>query len=132
MGNVISVTKPDHAGIQEVDRKNIRSEGKDQIQELEKMTGLHSYHGKAIDFEGGEYGIGALYVENAISFKRVPLPTLFEEDRVLIEVEFENFVFFNTHLSLTPRYRVEAAVIINSELTLFHKPVILTGDLNVS
>ena len=45
---------------------------------------------------------------------------------------FENFGLFNTNLSLTPKYRAEAAVIINNELTLFKKPIILTGDINVS
>ena len=132
VGEVISAIKPDCAGIQEVDRNNIRSEGKDQIQVLGKMAGLHSYYGKAIDFGGGEYGIGALSVENAISFKRVLLPIPCEADRVLIEIEFEDYVFFNTHLSLTAEYRADAAVIINNELTRFQKPVILTGDLNVS
>ena len=132
VGNVISAIKPDYAGIQEVDRNNGRSEGKDQIQVIGEMAGLHSYYGKAIDFDGGQYGIGALSAENAVSFKRVPLPIPSEADRVLIEMEFEDFVFFNTHLSLTAEYRADAAAIINNELSHSQKPVILTGDLNVS
>lgn len=47
-----------------------------------------------------------------------------------MEREFENYLLFNTLFSLAPKYRPEAAVIINNELALFKKPIILTGDIN--
>lgn len=47
-----------------------------------------------------------------------------------MERVFENYLLFNTLFSLAPKYRPEAAVIINNELALFKKPIILTGDIN--
>lgn len=130
-GDIITSINPDVAGIQEVDRNNSRSGERDQIHDLGEMTGLHSYYGKAIDFAGGEYGIGVLSAEPAVSVRTVPLPGR-EEGRVLIEIELNDFVLFNTHLSLTPESRAEAADLINREATHFRKPIILTGDMNVS
>lgn len=131
VANIISSINPDVAGIQEVDRKNTRSVGKDQIFDLGEMTNLHSYFGKAIDFAGGEYGIGALSKKSAISYRTVALPGS-EEARALLEVELEDVVLFNSHLSLTSESREEAAVIINREVDLYQKPIVLTGDMNVS
>ena len=130
-GNIISALTPDIAGIQEVDRNNNRSQGEDQILLLGKMTKLYSYYGKAIDFSGGEYGVGALTAEDAISVRTVSLPGK-EEPRVLIEVELEEIVLFNTHLSLTSSSRIESAAIINDEIAQYNKPILLTGDMNVS
>ncbi|MBR2695136.1 MAG: hypothetical protein IKE69_13100 [Thermoguttaceae bacterium] len=130
-GNVISVLNPDIAAIQEVDRNNKRSHGTDQIYLLGEMVGLHSYYGKAIDFAEGEYGVGALTSEEAISVRTVPLPGK-EEPRVLLEVELSDIVLFNTHLSLTYSSRVESAAIINNEISRYDKPIVLTGDFNVS
>ena len=130
-GNIISALSPDIAGIQEVDRNNNRSQGEDQILLLGKMTGLYSHYGKAIDFSGGEYGIGALTAEDAISVRTVSLPGE-EEPRVLIEVELKDIVLFNTHLSLTSSSRTESATIINGEIAQYDKPILLTGDMNVS
>lgn len=132
VGNVISAIKPEYAGIQEVDRNNTPSEKKDQIRELERMTRLHSYYGIIIDFGGDEYGIGVFSIENAISVKSINLPTRGEPDKALIEIKFEDFVFFNTHLSLTAEFSVITADIINNETTQFHKPIILTRDFNIS
>ena len=130
-GNVISALDPDIAAIQEVDRNNKRSHGSDQIHLLGEMTGLHSYYGKAIDFAEGEYGVGVLTSEEAISVRTVPLPGK-EEPRVLLEVELNDIVLFNTHLSLTYSSRMESAAIINNEITRYDKPIVLTGDFNVS
>ena len=96
------------------------------------MTGLHSCHGKIIDLGGDEYGIGVLSIENAISVKSITLPTRGEPDKALIEIEFEDFVFFNTHLSLTVEFCVVTADITKYKMTRFHKPIILTGDFNIS
>lgn len=130
-GQVISAVCPDIAAIQEVDRNNKRSQGTDQIRLLGDMLGLHSYYGKAIDYAEGEYGLGVLTVEEAISVRTVPLPGK-EEPRVLLEVELNDIVLFNTHLSLTDSSRSESAKIIHDEINRYDKPIILTGDMNVS
>lgn len=130
-GEVLSNIEPDVAGIQEVDRDNSRSNGEDQMEELSKITGLSPVFAKSIEFAGGEYGIGLLTKLPIISVQHKPLPGA-EEGRVLLEVEFADFVFFNTHLSLTSESRAESAEIIKSELCQYRKPVILVGDMNVA
>ena len=130
-GKVLVDIEPDVAGIQEVDRNNNRSNGSDQIKQLSEITGLSSFFAKSIDFAEGEYGIALLTKLPIISVRRKPLPGD-EEERVLLEVEFENFILFNTHLSLTPESRVLSAEIIKRELSQYQKPVILVGDMNMS
>ncbi len=130
-GNVIAAVRPDAAGLQEVDRNNSRSDWKDQIEQLGEITGLHPFYGKAIDFAGGEYGIGILSKCKPCRVRKVPLPGS-EEPRTLVEAEFDDFVLFNTHLSLDEPSRLKSAEVINEELIRYEKPVVLTGDLNVS
>lgn len=130
-GDVLKDIEPDVAGIQEVDRNNSRSNGEDQIEQLAEITGLSSFFAKSIGYAQGEYGIALLTKLPIISARREPLPGN-EEERVLLEVEFEDFILFNTHLSLTPESRVLSAEIIQRELSRYQKPVILVGDMNMS
>ena len=44
--------------------------------------------------------------------------------------EFDTFVFFCTHLSLTAESRQASAEMINREQAKFSKPVLLAGDFN--
>lgn len=46
--------------LQEVDRGTRRSGGVDQLARLRDLTGMAGVFGRAIDFDGGEYGIGLL------------------------------------------------------------------------
>ena len=39
-------------------RRSGRSGGVDQIAEFGRLTGMHPYFGKFMDFGGGEYGVG--------------------------------------------------------------------------
>ena len=130
-GGVIAGIQPNVIGLQEVDRNTSRSGWKDQTVQLAQMTGLDPFFAKAASYYGGDYGIGALAGLPSVSVRNVPLPGE-EEVRVLLEIEFNDFVFFNTHLSLTKDSRRESAEIINSELGLYQKPVILVGDMNVN
>lgn len=120
----------DLIGLQEVDRRTDRCRGVDQIAVLAEKTGCFATYGKAIDLPGGEYGIGILSKIKPISVKNVPLPGQ-EERRTLLIAEFDDFVFFNTHFSLTAESRAESAKIVNAELARQTKPVIFVGDLNV-
>ncbi|MBO7726080.1 MAG: hypothetical protein J6S40_06390 [Thermoguttaceae bacterium] len=128
-GGVLNDLAPDVAGLQEVDRNTKRSGYVDQITVLGEMTGLSPVYAKAINYGGGEYGIGVLTGLPIVSTRRVSLPGA-EEARALVEVEFDDFVLFNTHLSLTASSRTESAVIIKNELARYDKPVILLGDMN--
>ena len=129
-GAVIADLHADLVGMQEVDQNTTRSGGIDQAAAIGGIAGLDSYFAKAINRGGGGYGIATLSGLPVVSTRQVALPGE-EERRTLLELEFEDFVLFNTHLSLTVSSREESAVIIRDELALYDKPVILIGDMNI-
>ena len=57
---VIKRARPDLVALQEVDKGTKRSGGVDEAAELGKLTGMHAAFGKAMDFDGGEYGDAVL------------------------------------------------------------------------
>jgi endonuclease/exonuclease/phosphatase family metal-dependent hydrolase len=66
--------KPDIASLQEVDRGTVRTNKVDQAAELAKATDMHFVFGKAIEFEGGEFG-NAVLSRWPIAFSKVnPIP----------------------------------------------------------
>jgi endonuclease/exonuclease/phosphatase family metal-dependent hydrolase len=52
--------EPDIIALQEVDRLTNRSGGVDQLAELARMMEMHSEFGRAMAYDGGEYGVGVL------------------------------------------------------------------------
>jgi endonuclease/exonuclease/phosphatase family metal-dependent hydrolase len=56
----IDSVAPDLVFLQEVDRETRRSGGVDQLGELARLTGMHGAFGRAMGFDGGEYGTGIL------------------------------------------------------------------------
>ncbi len=132
VADVIARQPPDLAGIQELDNKTTRSQDRNILQELAEGTKLAPTYGPAIEFQGGQYGVGILSKDKPISVRTVPLPGQ-EEKRVLLIAEFSRYVFFCTHLSLTAASRQESVEIINEERQKYaSKPVILVGDLNAT
>lgn len=59
--------------LQEVDRGTARSEGVDQAGVIAASTGLHGVFGRAMDFDGGEYGIAILTRWRVHTWRVVPL-----------------------------------------------------------
>jgi endonuclease/exonuclease/phosphatase family metal-dependent hydrolase len=57
---VLNRAAPDLVALQEVDRATKRSGGVDQLAELARLTGLTPAFGRAIEFQGGGYGVGVL------------------------------------------------------------------------
>src|SRR5215213_773903 len=57
IAKVITVAAPDLVAVQEVDRKTRRTNGVDQAAELGRLTRMHVEFGKAIDYQGGAYGL---------------------------------------------------------------------------
>ena len=57
---VLNRAAPDLVALQEVDRTTKRSGGVDQLAELARLTGLTPAFGRAIEFQGGGYGVGVL------------------------------------------------------------------------
>ena len=126
--NVITENQPDIVALQELDSMTGRSGQKYQIEELAKRTNYYPIFGKAIDYDGGGYGIGILTKEKHLSTKRIPLPG--EEPRVLLIVELANYVIACTHLDLEESERLASVPLIINEAQHWQKPYILAGDWN--
>ena len=128
--NVITAQQPDVVALQELDSMTGRSWQKYQLEELANRTNYYPIFGKAIDYDGGGYGIGVLTKEQPLSTKRIPLPG--EEPRVLLVVELKDYVIACTHLDLEESERLVSAPLIIEEAQRWEKPFILAGDLNDS
>lgn len=129
IAGVVSNQAPDVVALQELDRKTKRNTGRDVLQELAAATGMTGTYGEAIPFQGGSYGVGILSKNKPLRSYHLPLPGK-EEARALLVCEFDTFVFFCTHLSLTAESRLASVGIINREQATFSKPVLLAGDFN--
>ena len=125
---VIVQQQPDVIALQELDSMTGRSGHHDQLSELASRTGYHQVFGAAIDFDGGQYGVGILSREMPLSTKRIPLPG--EEPRVLLVVELEGYVIACTHLDLDEAQRLASVPLIVEEAQRWQKPFLLAGDWN--
>ena len=125
---VISQQQPDVVALQELDSMTGRSGNRDQLGELASRTGYHPVFGAAIEFDGGQYGVGILTREMPVSTKRIPLPG--EEPRVLLVVELEDYVIACTHLDLDEAQRMASVPLIVEEAQRWQKPFLLVGDWN--
>lgn len=126
----ISSIPADFIALQEVDNGLSRSQRLDEAKIFAEATSMHYEFAKAIDFDGGEYGIALLSKSKPISTERIPLPGR-EEVRVLLICEFENVVVCCTHLSLTEEDQITSVEIIKKALVgKYNKPVFIMGDFN--
>ena len=125
---VIAQQRPDIVALQELDSITGRSGLHDQLGELALRTGYHPVFGAAIDFDGGQYGVGILTHKTPLSTKRIPLPG--EEPRMLLVVELEGFVIACTHLDLDEAQRMASVPLIVEEAQRWQKPFLLAGDWN--
>ena len=116
--------------LQEVDSVTGRMNGRFSPEELGRMTGMHARFCRAIDYDGGGYGIGLLSRAEPLSVRRIPLPGR-EEARVLLMAEFPGYVVCVTHLSLTPEDQRASLPIIRQATDTCRKPVLLAGDFNM-
>lgn len=125
---VIARQQPDVVALQELDSMTGRSGHRDQLGELAIRTGYHPVFGAAIEFDGGQYGVGILTREIPLSTKRIPLPG--EEPRLLLVVELEDYVIACTHLDLDETQRMTSVPLIVEEAQRWQKPFLLAGDWN--
>ncbi len=129
VASVIAKEAPDVCAIQELDSKTKRSNGVDVLEELAKLTKTTPSYGPAIDYQGGKYGIGILTKEKPVNVEYIPLPGR-EEQRCLLIVELERFVFCCSHWSLTHEDRVATVSIVTDKMREQKKPVFICGDFN--
>lgn len=127
--NVINQYHPDIVAVQEIDSVTNRSGKRFVLGELSALTGMYYSYAPAIMYDGGKYGTGLLSREKPLDMRYIALPGR-EEQRVLLIVEFDKFVFFGVHLSLTAEDQLTSIDIIKQELAKMKKPVFIAGDFN--
>ena len=138
IASVIKKLDPDLVALQEVDFKTGRARKMDLMTELGYRTGMSPLFGKAMNYDGGEYGEGIL---SKYSFKSTRVHSLpyseGHEPRAALEVEIELkdgtiISFIGTHLDHVkdPGDRIMQAEQINELLEKIENPTILAGDLN--
>ena len=138
IANVIKSLNPDIVALQEVDYKTKRVVGRDLITELGYLTNMLPLFGKAMDYNGGEYGEGILSRYSFKETKNNPLPhSPDNEPRSALEVLIElpsgfEIIFIGTHLDHTEEEtdRIKQVRKINELFADNKIPTILAGDLN--
>ncbi|QJE94995.1 endonuclease/exonuclease/phosphatase family protein [Luteolibacter luteus] len=131
---VIREQKPDLVALQEVDNKCRRSEGIDQAAELAKLTGLNGVFGKAMDYDGGQYG-QAILSRFPIEDTQVHQLPGDGEPRIAFEAEVKvdgkPLRMITVHLDhqQDPR-RLKQAEAVLKALENHHEPMVLAGDFN--
>lgn len=117
LNSAIKRIDADIIAIQEVDNKTLRSQKIDQLKKIADANKMHYAFGKALDFDGGEYGVGLLSKYKILHSQVVKLPSGDAEQRVtlLAQVEVPGFdsapIIMVTHLDWQkdPAIRTEQA-----------------------
>lgn len=139
IASVILNARVDVVGLQEVDRRTTRSGGVDQPAELARLTGMHYYFAKNINYQGGEYGNAVLSrfpIRQQTHSLLQRLNTSTEQrgaNRLIIDVGGVEVVLINTHLEHTDQAERLHSI---SQLkvmaqTYGSRPVIFCGDFNM-
>lgn len=128
---VIRAAQPDVVALQEIDSVTLRSEGNDVAAVLGRKCSMYHTFSKAIDYDGGGYGVALLSREKPVAVQRFALPGR-EEARTLLYVEFEQYAVVSTHLSLTAEDRMASLAVIDSVATMCTKPIYIAGDWNAT
>ena len=138
IARVITDADPDLVALQEVDFNTNRSGHIDLATELGIRTHMAPLFGRAMYYDGGEYGEGILSKYTFIRTRNVPLPyTPGNEPRTALEAVVvlpsgDTIAFVGTHFDhLNPETdRVAQAEKVNDVFTSSPYPIILAGDLN--
>ncbi len=127
--------------LQEVDVHTTRSGvNNNEAEELAKLTGMTAYFAKAIDYDGGEYGVAILSRFPMENMNNTPLPTddaTNGEHRTLAIVTLilpgnKKIVFACTHFDAqnddtNRQLQIKKVLEVLKQETL---PVVVAGDLN--
>jgi endonuclease/exonuclease/phosphatase family metal-dependent hydrolase len=133
---VINHEKPDLVGLQEVDRGVKRTEGKDEIAELAKLTRMDFSFAHNLDYQGGQYGVAILsrhLIQHADHQKYDNKRESERRGMLRVEIEFDRkkLNFATTHLD----YQFEDGRLFETEQLLrlmdnVSGPLIVAGDFN--
>ena len=139
IAKVIISEKPDLVALQEVDVNTERSgKGLNQAKELAKLTGMNYFFSKAIDHQGGDYGVAVLSrfaILDSIRFILPIDPVIKGETRTIAAITVEiakgkKIIFASTHLDLKEENRLTQAELIVKHFEKSDLPMILGGDFN--
>ncbi len=138
IARVIKEANPDFVALQEVDLKTNRARQYDLATELGWRTKLIPLFGKAMDYDGGEYGEGVLSRYSFLSSRNVALPhSPGNEPRAALEIitpmaSKDTIAFVGTHLDhlRDDKDRLAQVKKINEIFSSNKYPTILAGDLN--
>ena len=138
IANVILKVNPDFVALQEVDYKTNRAHKYDLVTELGYRTKMSPLFGRAMYFDGGEYGEGLLSKYSFAKTRNLPLPfTLGNEPRAALEgvvvlPSGDTISIIGTHLDHLDDAtdRIQPARSINTTWAKTKYPTILAGDLN--
>jgi len=133
----------DIVALQECDWKTNRErapqqKGKAFVNELAYHTGMFGIYGKAIDYQGGYYGVGVLSKYPVVRSERIllPNPEPKKEQRTMLICDIELpdksiLTFICTHLEVSSANTRAAQIsFINDKIKSIKNPVILAGDMN--
>ncbi len=104
LNSAIKKINADIIAVLEVDNKTQRSQKIDQLKTIADANKMHYVFGKALDFDGGEYGLGLLSKYKILHSQVIKLPSGNAEQRValLAQVEVPGFdsapIIMVTHL----------------------------------
>ncbi|GEO05733.1 hypothetical protein AAE02nite_33970 [Adhaeribacter aerolatus] len=142
IANTIRAQNPDLVALQEVDVNTERSGKFNQAEELAKKLNMHYFFGKAIDHQGGDYGVAILskYPLSETQVHRLPSkPETNGEPRVLAtaQIKLPNGTlirFGSTHLDaqkapVNRQLQIEEIGKITATEKL---PFIIAGDFNAT
>jgi endonuclease/exonuclease/phosphatase family metal-dependent hydrolase len=136
IADVINKERPDLVGLQEVDRGVKRTEGKDEIVELARMTRMDYAFAHNLDFQGGQYGVAILSRSQIRNIDHRMFENKREAERrgmlrVEVEIEGHSINFVTTHLD----YQYEDGRLFETEqllefLAQMKGALIVVADLN--
>jgi endonuclease/exonuclease/phosphatase family metal-dependent hydrolase len=143
IAQVIKTNQPDLVAIQEVDVHTKRSgDTLNQAKALGALTGMHYFFGKAINYDGGEYGVAILskFPLRDVTVHQLPSDTSTHgEPRILLVAAVSlpggrTVYFGNTHMD-AQRSAVNRELQIKKILDItagIKEPMIIAGDFNAT
>ena len=136
IADVINRERPDLVGLQEVDRGVKRTEGRDEIAELARLTRMEYAYGHNLDYQGGQYGVAILsrFLIQKVDHQKYQNRVEAERRgmfRVEVEIEGRPVSFVTTHLDYqTSDGRLFEAEQLLRMLNGVKDPLIVAGDFN--
>jgi endonuclease/exonuclease/phosphatase family metal-dependent hydrolase len=139
VAEMIRASNADVIGIQEVHRRGWKARGHDQAAELERLTGMQLFFGRAMGKGDSEYGNALLTRGRIVDAHVEALPGGGEPRSLLVstvDVDGTRLMAFVTHLAAWGRFgarkRLMQAEAVARLVTTAELPFVLTGDFNSS